>query len=76
MISPGFLPWASRMAATATERWAAWLKMRSMSGLVRSWSWAMLPALVASQCIAAWVMTVISGWAATFSSKPFWMSRV
>ena len=42
MISPGFLPCASRTAATATERWAAWLKMRSMSGLVRSWSWAML----------------------------------
>ena len=62
--------------ATATARCAAWTKIRSMSGLTRIWSDAMLPALVASHCIAAWVMMVTSGNAAIFSSKPCWMSRV
>ena len=76
MTSPGFLPLASRMAATATARWAAWTKIRSMSGLVRSWSEAMLPALDASHCIAGWLMTFTSGLSFIFSSKPFWISRV
>ena len=38
MISPGFLPSASRIATSGTVRCAAWAKIRSMSGLTRSWS--------------------------------------
>src|SRR5438874_1812108 len=52
ITSPGFLPLASSEATAATARWAAWTKIRSMSGLATSWSATIVPALDASHCMA------------------------
>ena len=77
MTSPGFLPLASSEATAATERWAAWMKIRSMSGLATQLVGDDGAGVAtASHCMAGSEMILTSGKAFIFSSKPFWMSRV